>query len=188
MAASESSARTTSSALIAQLSPPLAALGLTVEDVTVVPAGSRRLLRVLVDRDVSGCTDDTSPVAPLSLDEVADATRVVSDTLDDSGAMGERPYTLEVSSSGVGRPLHGYAGLRRNVGRLVTLETRSEPGRQGRVRAVSADTLTLETPATKTTPAARHDIPLTDVVSARVEVEFGRVDAPGDNAHTDEES
>ena len=35
--------------------------------------------------------------------------------------MGEQPYTLEVSSPGVGRPLTEPRHFRRNVGRLVTV-------------------------------------------------------------------
>ena len=42
----------------------------------------------------------TEPTAPLTLDEVADATHLVSDALDASDVMGEQPYTLEVSSPG----------------------------------------------------------------------------------------
>ena len=84
---------------------PLARLGLLVEDVAVTPAGKRRLVRVWIDRDVEASGDSTSPTPPLSLDEVADATRVVSEALDETDAMGEQPYTLEVTSPGVDRPL-----------------------------------------------------------------------------------
>ncbi len=109
--------------IAAALEAPLTALALVPVEATVTTAGTRRVLRVLVDRDVSRLdpTDASSPVAPLTLDEVAEATRVVGDSLDALDLMGERPYTLEVSSPGVGRPLTGYAALRRNVGRLVTL-------------------------------------------------------------------
>src|SRR5689334_8707872 len=110
-------------------------------EATVTTAGARRVLRVLVDRDVSDLdpADATSTVEPLSLDEVADATRVVGDTLDRLDLMGERPYTLEVSSPGVGRPLTGYAALRRNVGRLVTLTVEDGPTVTGRLLAVTHD-------------------------------------------------
>ena len=53
-------------------------------DVTVTPAGRRRVVRVTVDRALDGL-GGTDPVEPLSLDEVADATRAVSDVLDASG-------------------------------------------------------------------------------------------------------
>ena len=85
---------------------PLAGLGLLVEDVAVAPAGRRRLVRIWIDRaSRRRCRQSPPPRRPLTLDEVADATRVVSDALDASDVMGEQPYTLEVTSPGVGRPL-----------------------------------------------------------------------------------
>jgi ribosome maturation factor RimP len=99
----------------AALEPVLAPLGLVVEDVSVSPAGKRRLVRVLVDSDISDLdvTDDASAVPPLSLDAVADATRAVSDELDAGDVMGQAPYVLEVSSPGVGRPLSSRDQFRR---------------------------------------------------------------------------
>ncbi len=70
----------------ATIEPALASLGLVIEDVTISPAGKRRVVRVLVDTDIASLdpADTSSPVPPISLDDVADATRVVSDRLDDS--------------------------------------------------------------------------------------------------------
>ncbi len=88
----------------AKLEPVLVELGLVVEDLSVTPAGKRRLVRVLVDTDISGLddADTTTTVTPLSLDDVAEATRAVSDVLDTSDVMGAAPYVLEVSSPGRG--------------------------------------------------------------------------------------
>jgi len=129
--------------IAAALAAPLTALSLVPIEATVTTAGTRRVLRVLVDRDVSrlDAADASSPVDPLTLDEVADATRVVGDRLDRLDLMGERPYTLEVSSPGVGRPLTGYAALRRNVGRLVTLTVEDGTEVTGRVLAVTAQAM-----------------------------------------------
>ena len=65
--------------IAAALAPPLTALSLVPVEATVTTAGTRRVLRVLVDRDVSRLdpSDSSSAVPPLSLDDVADATRVV---------------------------------------------------------------------------------------------------------------
>ena len=81
-------------------------IGLVLEDVAVTPAGRRRVVKVLVDRDPGPQDVADEPTDPLTLDEVADATRAVSDALDASDLMGEQPYTLEVSSPGVEHPLH----------------------------------------------------------------------------------
>lgn len=166
--------------ITAALATPLAALGLVAVDATVGPAGSRRILRVLVDRDVSGLdpADPSSRVAPLTLDEVADATGVVGATLDEHGLMGERPYTLEVSSPGVGRPLSGYAALRRNVGRLVALTLADGTTLVARILAVTPAELSLEVPAERRQPAERRTLALDQVRSGAVQVEFGRVEEP----------
>jgi ribosome maturation factor RimP len=145
-------------------------------EAVVTTAGTRRVLRVLVDRDVGKLDPDdaSSPVAPLSLDEVADATRVVGDSLDRLDLMGERPYTLEVSSPGVARPLTGYAALRRNVGRLVTLTVEDGSPVTGRILSVTPEEVSVETPAGRKEPAQRHTVPLARVRSGAVQVEFSR--------------
>lgn len=162
--------------LVTVLATPLAALGLVAVDATVGPAGSHRVLRVLVDRDVDAIdsADASSRVAPLTLDEVADATGVVGQALDERGLMGERPYTLEVSSPGVGRPLSGYAAFRRNVGRLVTVTLTSGETVTARVLAVTPDELHVEVPAARKTPAERRTVPLRQVRAGAVQVEFNR--------------
>ena len=149
--------------------------GLVLEDVVVTPAGRRRVVKVLVDRDLGTVDVATEPTAPLTLDEVADATRVVSDALDTGDLMGEQPYTLEVSSPGVGRPLTEPRHFRRNVGRLVTA---THAGREvtGRVLRASGTEVTLEVPATRSTPASTETLAYAGLERAAVQVEFARPD------------
>ncbi|MGH3411838.1 MAG: ribosome maturation factor RimP, partial [Marmoricola sp.] len=90
------------------LEEPLAAVGFDLEGVELSNVGKRRLLRVAVDKD-----------AGVTMDDIAEATREVGRVLDDSEVMGERAYTLEVSSRGVDRPLTLPRHWRRNLGRLV---------------------------------------------------------------------
>lgn len=159
----------------AALEPALAPLGLVVEDVTVSPAGKRRVVRVLVDSDISGLdpADETSPVAPLSLDAVADATRAVDDVLEEGDLMGSAPYVLEVSSTGVGRPLTTREHFRRNVGRLVEVH-HADGAETGRLVRVGADELTLEVPATKKVPARTISLGFGAAPRGTVQVEFTR--------------
>lgn len=149
--------------------------GLVLEDVVVTPAGRRRVVKVLVDRDLGTVDVATEPTAPLTLDEVADATRAVSDALDTGDLMGEQPYTLEVSSPGVGRPLTEPRHFRRNVGRLVTATL---AGREvtGRVLSASGTEVTLEVPATRSTPARTETVAYAGLERAAVQVEFARRD------------
>jgi len=154
---------------------PLASLGLLVEDLAVSRAGKRRVVRIAVDRDLAALAlpDDTTPVAPLSLDEVAEATRVIEAALDTGGdsadVVGPGPYVLEVSSPGLDRPLTLPRHLRRNVGRLVVLHTADDAQLTGRIHAVSADELLLDT------ASGPVRMPVSRVRLARVQVEFGQV-------------
>ena len=160
---------------------PLAAVDLVVEDVTVTAAGRRSVVRIAVDRSLAGLanTDTTSFVAPLSLDEVADATRVVDAALDSNTRVGNAPYVLEVSSPGVDRPLTQPRHLRRNVGRLVRLRLLDGAERSGRIASVS-DLVIVLTPDPAADPAATAtgpvEIPVDQVRDGRVIIEFGRID------------
>ena len=94
--------------------------GLELEAVEIIPAGKRRLLRVVVDGDGP---EGRGPV----LDEIAEASRALSAALDSSDVVGAAAYTLEVSSRGVGRPLElprHWRTKRRSPGR-------GHPGRWG---------------------------------------------------------
>ena len=106
----------------AAVADPLGALGLDLEAVELTPAGKRRMLRVAVDRD-----------GGVTLDDVADATREVSEALDDADVMGEAPYTLEVTSRGVDRPLTLPRHWRRNHDRLVKVTTTDGETLTGRI-------------------------------------------------------
>ena len=185
----EAPAISTAQQIRAALEPALAPLGLAVEDVTVSPAGRRRVLRVLVDTDLSSLdpADTDTPVPSLSLDAIAEATRAVDDAIDGGDLMGESPYTLEVSSPGVGRPLTTRDHFRRNVGRLVEVH-HADGDLTGRVLSVDDETLTLEVPPTKKTPARRESLALASVTKGVVQVEFRpreAAPAPADDQHTE---
>ena len=141
----------------AELVDPLKEIGFDVEAVEVTPAGKRRVLRVAVDKD-----------GGVTLDDVADATREVSRVLDDSDVMGEMPYTLEVTSRGVDRPLTLPRHWRRNVDRLVKATLADGDEVTGRV--VGSD----ETAATLDVDGERRDVAYADVAKALVQIEFNR--------------
>jgi ribosome maturation factor RimP len=123
------------------IGPVVAAAGMDLEAVRVTAAGRRRLLRVIVDSDDG-----------VSLDDAADVSRDLSKALDSAAAMGEFPYTLEVSSPGVDRPLTEPRHWRRAAGRLVTV-TASESGASrpvsGRIWAAGDDEVTLDVDGTR---------------------------------------
>jgi ribosome maturation factor RimP len=139
------------------LTDPLLAVGLDLEAVELTPAGRRRLLRVAVDKD-----------GGVDLDDIAAATKNVSRLLDESDVMGERPYTLEVTSPGVDRPLTLPRHWRRNVGRLVKVSRTDGTTVIGRIVAVA------ETGATLDVEGTAQQLAYADAAKARVQVEFNR--------------
>src|SRR5258707_5181043 len=103
------------------IEPVLHALEMDLEAVKIATAGRRRVLRIVVDAD-----------GGVSLDDIAEVSREVSARLDAKNVMGDAPYTLEVSSPGVDRPLTQPRHWRRAIGRLVIVppaghETDSQP-------------------------------------------------------------
>jgi ribosome maturation factor RimP len=179
-------ARARTETITSQVSQCLAGSGVVVDDVSVQQAGRRRLVRVFLARDVSGldAADTTSTVEPLSLDEIADATRTVSDALDGSEVMGQAPYTLEVSSAGLDRPLLTRDQFRRNVGRLLSVSLRPDAEAAGtptgRLTEVRADRIRLRPAHDAPGDGLDVDIPWEDVTRASVQVEFSRPDTKDD--------
>ncbi len=153
----------------------LAGTGIDVEGVHVHQAGRRSQLRVTVARDVSErlTGDTTSRVAPLTLDEVAAATRVVDEVVEGGDLMGQAAFTLEVSSPGVDQPLTTPAQLRRNVGRLVELVLTDGRTLAGRVAEAGVDGVRLA-------DEGRTTVRLEELTTATVQVEFTRNDAEED--------
>ena len=74
----------------------------------------------------------------VSLDAIAEVSRELSAALDAAAAMGEVPYTLEVSSPGVDRPLTEPRHWRRAVGRLVTAPLAVAGAGAGRAEPLAA--------------------------------------------------
>jgi ribosome maturation factor RimP len=146
-----------SSRIAAALRDRLAALGLDLEAVELTPAGKRRVLRVAVDQD-----------GGVTLDDIAAATRAVSDVLDDSDVMGEAAYTLEVTSRGVDRPLSEPRHWRRNRDRLVKVSLRGGTQVTGRVGDSDDSGVTLDI------SGARRRLAYDDVTKALVQIEFNR--------------
>ena len=135
-------------------------LGLDLEALDLTPAGNKRVLRIAVDRD-----------GGVGIDHITDATRALSEVLDSSDVMGEQPYTLEVTSRGVDRPLTLPRHWRRNEGRLVRLRLEGDDSSiDGRIGA--SDDAGVDILGRTTTRYA-----YTDITSALVQVELNRKDA-----------
>ena len=158
-------------AIAALVGPVVEQHGLEVDRIEIASAGKRSVLRVYLDGD------GPAGRGP-SLDEIADATRALSTALDASDATGQAPYTLEVSSRGVNRPLTEAKHYRRNVGRLIAL-TLADGQVTGRIEASDADGVDLDVDGTD------RRVALTDITKAVVQAEL-RKDAFADDADEQE--
>jgi ribosome maturation factor RimP len=143
--------------LLDLLRAPLAETGLDLEGVEISSAGRRRVVRVLVDQD-----------GGVTLDDLAAATTVVGDQIDRTTALGESPYTLEVTSPGIDRPLTAPRHWRRNVDRLVAVSFVDGATVTGRIVAAAEDGATVEV------DGEPRQIGYDDVAKARVQIEFNR--------------
>ena len=148
--------------IAAVMRPVVAAAGMDLESVRVTAAGRRRLLRVVVDSDRG-----------VSLDDAAAVSRELSAALDTVAVMGDFPYTLEVSSPGVDRPLTDPRHWRRAVGRLVHVTVTDSGGARpvsGRVCSADADEVTLDVEGD---PKTRRRFPYSALGPGAIQVEFG---------------
>lgn len=143
------------------VAPEVAATGYDLEDLTVTAAGRRSVVRVVVDKD-----------GGVTLDDIADVSRTVSDVLDRLDETAPEvlaaTYVLEVSSPGVDRPLTEPRHWRRNVKRLVVATLREGDPVTGRVLSADEDTVTLDV------DGSAQRLAYADLVRGSVQVEFGR--------------
>jgi ribosome maturation factor RimP len=141
--------------LAEELSGPIGDLGLDLEAVDLSSAGRRRVLRVAIDKD-----------GGVTMDDIADATTEISRVLDDTNLMGEQPFTLEVSSPGVERPLTLPRHWRRNTGRLVTVTFSEGDPLTGRITGTDDDGALLEV------EGVERRVEYAEVRKAKIQIEF----------------
>ncbi|NCA25871.1 MAG: ribosome maturation factor RimP [Actinobacteria bacterium] len=138
----------------AAITPALTALGFYLEDLNISSAGKRSLLTVIVDAD-----------RHLSLDEVTQATKAISEIVENIPALGATPFTLEVTSPGVDRPLTKPRHWRKNINRLVKIILQDGKEINGRIKSASEISATID----------EVEISYADIKRANLEIEFKQV-------------
>lgn len=148
-----------------RLEPWLEAEGIELDDLDVLGRGAGRVVRVLID--APGGVD---------VDRIADVSRGVARLLDDEGGI-DGPYTLEVSSPGLERPLRRPEQYRKSVGREVMVKTKGPvagaTSHRGVLQAVGADGIDIAVG-----DEARH-IALSEVTQARTVFRWEKPARPG---------
>lgn len=129
-------------------------------------------LRLVLDSD-----------APLDLDRIADASKLISNLIDDSSDLDFLgSYTLEVSSPGVERILRTPSHFQRFVGSKVTIKMK--PGCEGPrrltgiVRESGDDAIVLEVDASPGLSIARVKVMIEDIERAKTVFEWGSPKPP----------
>lgn len=140
------------------ITPAIDAAGYFLEDVHIASPGNRRVVTVIVDGQVN-----------LNLDEVTVITKEISAILDE--LMDETPFTLEVSSPGVDRPLTLRRHWQKNVDRLVRSVMVNGEVVTGRVEVVHDESVCVMTEGKN---SKKIELPFVEIKRAQVEIEFNR--------------
>jgi len=146
------------------ISPAVTESGFFLEEVLIASPGSHRIVTCVVD----GPT-------PLNLDQVTVASRVISELLDTAEFMGETPFTLEVTSPGVDRPLTQPRHWTKNLTRLIKVTLSDGASITGRL--TEFDEVIAKLVENIKGRIKEHTVAFADIKRAVVEIEFNRKDA-----------
>lgn len=149
---------------ISQLvTPAVEAQGFFLEEVQLVSPGKHRIVTCIVDGE-----------SALNLDQVTVLSRAISELLDEAPFMGQTPFTLEVTSPGVDRPLTKPRHFSKNIDRLLKVTKLNGEVITGRIAANTEIDVTLKVTAKK--EMSDVSILFSEIKRAQVEIEFNRKD------------
>lgn len=137
--------------VLAVITPAIESLGFYIEDITITSAGKRSMLTVIVDGDTH-----------LSLDQVTVATKAISEIVENLPTLGNNPFTLEVTSPGLDRPLTKPRHWRKNLDRLIKIVLTDGKEVKGRIKDSNETSVTVD----------NQTINFADIKRATLEVEF----------------
>ena len=143
------------------INPALQDAGFYLEDINLVSPGNHRIITVIVDGD-----------SALNLDQVTEASKLVSALVDEAPFMGDAPFTLEVTSPGIDRPLTLPRHFAKNVTRVLKVTKSDGAVVTGRIASASDVDVTLS--VTEKKDVKEVVIPIADIKRAVVEIEFNR--------------
>jgi ribosome maturation factor RimP len=135
----------------AAITPAIESLGFFVEDIAITSAGKRSMLTVIVDGDTH-----------LSLDQVTVATKAISEIVENLPTLGNNPFTLEVTSPGLDRPLTKPRHWQKNKDRLIKIILNDGKEITGRIKDSTQSAVTVD----------EQVINFADMKRATLEIEF----------------
>ena len=138
----------------AVITPAIESLGFYVEDISITSAGRRSMLTVIVDGDTH-----------LSLDQVTVATKAISEIVENLPTLGNNPFTLEVTSPGLDRPLTKPRHWRKNKDRLIKIVLNDGKEITGRIKDSTDDEVIVD----------EQKVAFVDIKRATLEIEFKQV-------------
>jgi len=138
----------------AAITPAIESLGFYVEDIAITSAGKRSMLTVIVDGDTH-----------LSLDQVTVATKAISEIVENLPTLGNNPFTLEVTSPGLDRPLTKPRHWQKNKDRLIKIILNDGKEIAGRIKDSTQSAVTVD----------EQVINFADMKRATLEIEFKQV-------------
>ena len=138
----------------AAITPAIESLGFYVEDIAITSAGKRSMLTVIVDGDTH-----------LSLDQVTVATKAISEIIENLPTLGNNPFTLEVTSPGLDRPLTKPRHWQKNKDRLIKIILNDGKEITGRIKDSTQSAVTVD----------EQVINFADMKRATLEIEFKQV-------------
>jgi ribosome maturation factor RimP len=138
----------------AVITPAIQALGFYVEDISITSAGRRSMLTVIVDGDTH-----------LSLDQVTVATKAISEIVENLPTLGNNPFTLEVTSPGLDRPLTKPRHWRKNKDRLIKIVLSDGKEITGRIKDSTDYEVIVD----------EQKVAFVDIKRATLEIEFKQV-------------
>jgi ribosome maturation factor RimP len=146
------------------ISPAVTEAGFYLEEVQMASPGSHRTVTCVVDGP-----------APLNLDQVTVVSRMISERLDSADVMGDTPFTLEVTSPGVDRPLTEARHWTKNLTRLIKTTLNDGSVITGRLTEFDeTNAILVENIKGR---IKNHTVAFADIKRAVVEIEFNRKDA-----------
>lgn len=133
-------------------------LGVEIVGLNLFAGKNRKLLKVTIDKD-DGVTLDDCERFSRALEALIEADDLI-----------EGPYTLEISSPGLDRPLTKPKDFERNIGRLVKIMTRDKIEGQnsfaGRIIGIFDSFVKLAV------DKRVLDIPLETIIKSKLEIEI----------------